>query len=160
MDNAVSKVPGIKASHPVLNNGTFGILTAESPRFAAASPGGNDGLEAEIKAAGLHYEKVKGRYDAPHPAPAENSFLIHGADKAQLADWGRRYGQESVLWSRGGRHALVYTNGDKVGSYNPGQGKKIHATEPTDYYSTMQYRGRPLHFTLGINFDDLKPWKG
>jgi diguanylate cyclase (GGDEF)-like protein len=144
--------PGISEHHPALTGGRVGMMTAEDPHWHASSMGENHGLEQELKANGVHYEKIKGKY-----ATEENSFLIHNPDLKMMMDLGHRYGQDSVLFSDSGKHRLVYTNGPNMGMYHPGEGHVEHDVEPERYYSTINHNGKPRHFTYNVDFDQLHP---
>lgn len=141
-------------THPAVHGGRFGIVTAENPFHPVATPGGNDALEKELKARGLKYEKVQGKYSNDNP---ENGFMIHNVDPKLLMDIGHRYGQDSVIHSHHGQHKLIYTNGPNAGKYNPGAGHVVHEREPEMYYSTIKHGGKPVHFTLNLDFDRLEP---
>lgn len=146
------QVPGVEPSHPALTGKRVGMLTAEDPHWPVHTPGENHALEQELKGRGLKYEKIKGKY-----ATDENSFLIHEPDLNMIRDLGKRYGQDSVLYSDGGKHKLVYTNGPHEGMYHPGEGHVVHPVEPERYFSTVIHNGQPQHFTYNIDFDQLHP---
>lgn len=144
--------PGVNPIHPALNGKKVGMLTAEDPHWPVHTPGENHALEQELKERGLKYEKIKGKY-----ATDENSFLIHEPDIHVMRDLGKRYGQDSVLYSDAGKHKLLYTNGPHEGNYHPGEGHVEHPEEPERYFSTVFHNGKPTHFTYNINFDQLHP---
>ncbi|WNM70344.1 hypothetical protein [Myxococcus phage Mx1] len=147
-------VPAQPSGHPAVSGGHVAMLTGENPKYPASAQGGNVGLESELKAKGLKYEPIQGFYDSP-----ENSFLVHGADPDYLMDVGKRYGQESVLYSNGGNHQLLYTNGENAGMYHPGTGHTLHEAPPENYYSTVQHDGKPVHFTYNMDFNSLHPYQ-
>jgi hypothetical protein len=133
----------------------FGVVTADEPKHPVLTPGGNEALEAEIKARGHHYEPVEGRYD--DPTKPERGFLIHGISPEELVDLGHRYGQDSVVYTDGeGRNKMIYSNGPNKGRFVAGRGwgHKPADTHPESYYSTLTHNGKPRHFSLGLNFDN------
>jgi diguanylate cyclase (GGDEF)-like protein len=146
------QTPGVEPTHPALSGKRVGMLTAQDPHWPVQTSGENYALEQELKQRGLKFEKIKGRY-----ATDENSFLIHDPDLDSMRDLGKRYGQDSVLYSDGGKHKLVYTNGPHDGMYHPGEGHIVHPHEPERYFSTVIHNGQPQHFTFNIDFDQLHP---
>lgn len=151
----------VETEHPALVSkdgmpaARFGVVTADEPKHAVLTPGGNAALEAEIKARGHRYEQVEGRYD--DPTKPERGFLIHGIDPEELVDLGHRYGQDSVVYTDGeGRNKLIYSNGPDKGKFVAGRGwgHEPAETHPDSYYSTVMHNGKPRHFSLGLNFDN------
>ena len=137
--------------HPVLSGGLFGIMTAENPFHPVAIHGENQALEGELHNRGLKFEKVTGKYSE---GPLENSYIIHDVDHHQMMDLGKKFGQDSVLHSKHGEHKLIYTNGPNEGTYHSGQGHVVHPIQPDNYYSTLQHQGKPIHFSLNLDFDN------
>lgn len=111
-------MPPEVGEHPLFSGGTVGIMTADKPKFPTRHKGGNSDLQAHLKSMGLKHEPLKGHYDEP-----ENSFLVHNPTRAQMYELGHRFGQESVIFSEGGRHQLLYTHG-------PHQNHYVTTTEP------------------------------
>jgi HEAT repeat protein/ribosomal protein S8 len=125
----------------------FAILTAENPRYGSAE-GGNAALEQEMKAKGLKFTPMKGKYGVP-----ENSYLVENPDHQDILSWGKKYGQDSVIVSDGGLHKMVYTNGPHEGLWHEGHSISIHDKEPEDFYSTINLNGKPTHFTIDFDMD-------
>jgi GGDEF domain-containing protein len=145
------------AEHPALSGGKVGILTGDNPMAKPEVEGGNSALEHELKSRGHFFEKVTGKY-VMGGAP-ENSYLVHGIDPHELADLGRKYGQESVLHSNNGQHKLIYTTGEHAGFYHPGEGHTVFDQEPELYYSTLHHQGQPKHFSYNIDFSQMRPFQ-
>lgn len=133
--------------HPTTHGGHVAMITGESPRHPLQTHGGNNSMEKEMRLRGIKYEPVIGSYGAP-----ENSFIVHNPDEHVLKDMAKRYGQESVLFSKNGYHRLVYTNGPNAGMMNVGAGQRLYSPGniPTDFY-TMLPHGHAFSYELDWN---------
>src|ERR1035437_828719 len=94
-----SEPPAEAKAHPIFSGGRVGIVTWEKPKFKAEAPGENKGLQHHLKKLGLKHEPILGHYGEP-----ENSFVVHNPTRAQIYNLGKLGGQESVIYSEGGRH--------------------------------------------------------
>lgn len=107
----------------------------------------HENLVGHLRALGLHFEETHGRYEQP-----ERSVIVHGPTRDQMFQLGKRFGQDSVVFSNGGRHELLYTNGAHEGKsrlVSPGSPAMEHFPEPPpDYYTHLPGRGY-----FRINFD-------
>jgi len=138
-----STTPPEVADHPLFSKGTVGIVTAEKPQFPTAA-GGNASLSAEMQAMGLHHEPTHGSYGERVAA-----FLVHNPTREQMFRLGRKFGQESVVYSQDGRHEMLYTHGPNAGKAHGGL-PQVHFSpnQPRDYYTHLPGRGYvTLHFT-------------
>ncbi len=139
------------AGHPIFKRIT-GIITADSPKFASVS-GGNDALRQDLDKMGLRHEPltVVGDYGEP-----ERSFVVHSPTVQQMYHLGKKFGQEAVIHSKHGVHSLLYTNGPKQGSFNPGLPQVgFHPTQqPSKYWTHLPGRG---YFRLHFDFNQLHP---
>lgn len=141
--NLYSVVPKEISDHPLFNQGhTVGIMTAESPRFPT-HPGGNESLSADLHGLGLKHEPTHGSYGSP-----ENSFIVHNPTREHMYMLGRKYGQESVLYSQDGKHELLYTHGPNSGKHQVSKPEMHYSqTQPKDYYTHLPGKGYvTLHF--------------
>jgi hypothetical protein len=140
-----SSPPHEVADHPLFKPGSsVGMMTAEAPRYPAEDKRGNFGLSKDLHQMGLKHEPTHGSYGGP-----ESSFIIYGPTREQMYRLGKRYGQEAVIYSRNGRHEMLYTHG-------PNEGKANHSIptirfstqQPEDYYTHLPGRGYvTLHFS-------------
>ncbi len=147
--------------HPVLNGGTFGMMSGENPLFHAHVDATHENLVKTLKAMGLRHDQTHGRYGSP-----ERSVIIHNPREDQMKTLGKLFGQESVIHSSGGRHKLIYTNGPDEGKFRgtvPAQAPHEWFDQPPeDYYTHIPGAG---HFRINFDFDqapqgvngDVKP---
>jgi DNA topoisomerase-1 len=115
-----------------------------------------DELEKKLIEAGYAYNKVKGKY-----GEEEDSFMImaHDADREHVVELGKLFNQDSVIYSEGGKHEMIYTTGDKVGKKVEGKGHKLLPESEGDYYTQMDTEDGGVKFSLNFNFDDVKEIK-
>ena len=121
--------------HPVFSGEPYGIVTAENPKFPTAVRGNNRGLEDRLNRSGLKYDKVAGHYDSP-----EHSFIVYGPTRDQMRQFGKEFGQESVLFGEGGRHELHFVNGANEGKYIKDRGDQpvsYFNMPPPNYYTAL-----------------------
>lgn len=132
--------------HPLFSGQhTVGMVTGENPA-APSAPGGNAALKQDLGAAGLQHEGVEGHYGAP-----EHSLLVYNPTREQMYALGKKYGQESVIFSHRGHHELLYTNGPHDKKYHPSHPQySYHPTAaPPDYYTRLPGKGY-----VRLYFDD------
>lgn len=136
------------ADHPLFAGKPTGIMAAGKPLVAPQVSGEADALRGMLKQQGLNYEETDGSYGGYEP-----SFIVHGPTRAQMYGLGKALGQESVVFSSGGNHELLYTNGPNDGKSHPAHPRfGFHpTTPPPDYYTKLPGRG---YFRL--YFDDSK----
>lgn len=137
-------------THPLFGPGTAAVVTGEYPRFPVATPGGNPGLQAELKASGLRHEQTEGSYggDLEHP------FIVHNPTREQAFDLGRRFGQEAVIFSENGRQEMLFTNGPHAGkSRIQDPGVQWFGQQPPDDYWTKV----PGHGYYRVSFGENYP---
>jgi len=140
-------IPGHLRNHPLFSGGRFGLMSGESPRFPATQKPTHENLVNHLRNQGIGFEETHGRYDDP-----ERSVIIHSPTREMMADLGKHFGQESVVFSDKGKHELLYTNGEHEGKSRltkPG-------SEPIDWFHeapSNYYTHLPNHGYFGINFD-------
>lgn len=138
------------ADHPLFSGAqSVGMLSGENP-YHPAEVQGHEQLGNELKQMGLQAVERQGSYGSP-----ERSWMVYGPTREQLMDLGRKYGQDSVIFSDKGKDEMVYTNGDKAGHYHSGTGREIFAENPGDYYTHMPEANAYLR--MGFDFDNLHP---
>jgi len=111
-------------------------------------------LESDLKTDGFTYTKVKGHYGGE-----EDSFLvmIHDADKEHVSKLGEKYNQDSVIYSEGGKHEMLYTTGKNKGQKHDGSGFQ-EKQDAEDYYTELAHpEGGKTKFSLNFDFDSLAP---
>lgn len=133
--------------HPVTSGGTFGLLSGENPRGPTETTPTHENLINHLKQMGLKHEVVQGHYGSP-----ETSVLVHNPTRDQMVSLGKRFGQESVIHSSGGKHELVYTHGPDAGKVHTANTHEFFKEPPKDFYTEL-----PGHGHFRINFDFSKP---
>lgn len=135
--------PPAPVDHPLLTGKTpVGLISAQNPRYPVKTPGGNMAMAADLKSMGLHHELTDGHYEAP-----EKPFIVYGASRQQLLDLGHRYGQECVIYTHGGRHEMIQTNGhpDHIGKaylgHVPPHNVVYFHAPPEDYWTKIPGHG-------------------
>jgi len=135
--------------HPVLNGGTFGLMSGEAPKFHAHVDATHENLVRTLKSMGLKHDQTHGRYGDP-----ERSVIIHNPREDQMRTLGKLFGQESVIHSSGGKHKLIYTNGPIEGKFRgtvpAQQPHEWFDHPPDDYYTHLPGAG---HFRINFDFD-------
>lgn len=126
----------------------WAVLTATQEAKGSATDEANvkanQDLEAELQKRGIAYQPVKGSYQGVDQGA---NFLIF-ADEAVAKELGAKYGQESVLTTKG----LVYTDGS--GKLVPAVHKNDIVGDEArkeDFYSELP---DGTAFSLGLNFDE------
>lgn len=151
--SARSSLPPELTDHPLFKGpGTVAIFTAQEPKFPVSTHGGNDALEDELKRRGFKYEKIEGHYEAP-----EKSFMVYDPSLSDTLDWGKRYGQESVIWSRNGHHQFHYTNGDHEGTFHHGTGNHDYWTRQPPGSFWTKFPANAGYVRLGFDFFNYHP---
>ncbi len=128
------------ADHPLFaGKTTVGLMSGDNPLFPEGATGsGHAQLGQHLASMGLQAEDTRGSYGAP-----EKSYIIHAPTREQMYGLGKAFGQESVVFSSGGHHELLYTNGPHDGKFHPSFPQySFHAKEPfPDYYTVLPGRG-------------------
>jgi hypothetical protein len=122
-------------------------MSGENPRGPVQTEATHQNLLSHLKKIGLKHEEVKGHYGSP-----ERAVLIHNPTEDQMVDLGKKFGQESVIHSTGGKHKLVYTHGPDVGKVHTADTHEFFQHPPEDFYTEL-----PGHGHFRINFDFSKP---
>jgi broad specificity phosphatase PhoE len=102
----------------------------------------NDNLEKALIADGFNPIPVQDSYKGIDQG---KNFLVPGMTREQAQEWGKKYGQESVLTPQG----LLYQDGS-LNPIKPSENVYGDAAKNQDFYS--QIEGGPA-FSLGIDFN-------
>lgn len=141
---------GALAEHPLFSGKTtVGMISGENPRFQGQATG-HEAVGQALKQMGLKAQPREGRYGAP-----ERSWMVFGPTREQMYQLGQYFGQESVVYSEGGRHELLYTNGPNAGRYHPALDHEFFHQPPEDYFTHMPELGGYLR--LNFDWDKLHP---
>lgn len=147
----LKKLPvDVLSEHPLFSGKqTVGMLSGENP-YHPAEKQGHEELGQDLRALGLQAVERQGSYGGP-----ERSWMVYGPTREQLMELGRKYGQDSVIFSNNGKDEMIYTNGDKAGHYHLGTGREVFAENPGDYYTHMPEAN--AYFRMNFDFDNLHP---
>lgn len=144
------KVPSEASLHPILaGRGSFAFLTGHAPVFPSELQGGHQGMMQYLAQNGNRFEETNGKYgESPEP-----SVIAYGPTREQVMEAGRKFGQESVIYSDGGKHEFIYVNGPYAGKYHPGKpGHQFFLQEPANAYTRIPGIG---HVRLDFDWDKL-----
>lgn len=149
-------IPAHLNDHPVFNGSPWGAMSGEAPRFHAEEQPTHENLVNHLRQRGVKFEETHGRYGDP-----ERSVLIYKPTRELMSELGKKFGQESVVYSNGGKHELLYTNGEHEGKSrltSPGNEPITwHDEAPDDYYSHLPNHG---YFTINFDFDRDPEFQG
>lgn len=148
----------------------FGLISAgRNPKREADEPEEtfakrHEQLRADLAALGYVYTQVLGSY-----GEFEDSFLVmaHDADRDPLVELGRKYNQDSIIWTDRGTNYMIYTtdstdddgNPIAAGSYLKGKGFEEISLEEGDFFTEVYLKesGANARFSLNFEWGDLHP---
>lgn len=163
-----------------LTKGHFSIISAgrnpNDPKEAALQPDDeffhkrHEELRAELEKAGLAYTEVVGHYggketsflvfhdDTRTTPKTQKAMMIHhrDADEAKqhrriVAELGKKFNQDSILFGSAGRNEIEFTTGSKAGKTCGGNGWK-EVPEAEDFYTDIELEGtQHTKFSLDIH---------
>jgi len=143
-------IPEHLKSHPLFSGGRVGILSGDNPLHPAAVEASHENLVRHLRHAGIRHEETHGRYGTP-----ERSVIVHGLPREQLAELGKKFGQESFVFSDKGIHHLQYTNGPHEGKVRGVEAGKepieFFHEPPEDYYTKLP--GNQGYFRVNFDFN-------
>ena len=149
----------------VLDQGFFALISADlgaedGAEMVASNRQRQALLEHDLRALGYSFMPVRGSYHGM----VERSFLVQGQPmhECDLFALGRRYHQESVIISKFGTHALVYTTGPHTGFAVIAHGWNTGGVNDQDYSSIELASGQWFRFVLHLDGRSLAayaPWK-
>jgi|GEM_PF-5243025 len=91
----------------------------------------------------------KGHYGSP-----ESSIIVSNPKNVNdIIKLARDTGQESVIYSNGKNHKMLYLNGPKAGTSVSGEGTVFHEAKPQDFYTHLKDQtGKDFYFTHNFDF--------
>jgi len=124
-----------KSEDPKLGN--HFLFSAENPMHPQKNELKMDHKQtlSHLKSKGYNAHEVKGHYGAP-----ETSIMVHGVNPKQAEDLhgiASKLGQDSSIYSNGGKHEMRYHHGENAGKKVHGEGTVWHKDKPKDMYTTM-----------------------
>lgn len=138
-----------EVAQEVLRNPHF-LFTSENPHVKPALKMSYEDTLSALKDMGYIAEPAQGKYGAEEP-----SIMVHNVTPEQvghLKKFAKALGQESAIYSIGGKHEAHYLNGEKEGKIARGEGTMIHDKEPEDFYTKTK---NGLIFAHQIDWDNL-----
>lgn len=131
------------------NLGSHFLFSAENPMHPHKNDLKMDHKQTleHLKGKGFNAHEVKGHYGSP-----ETSIMVHGVNPNQANDLhglASQLGQDSSIYSQGGKHEMKFHHGENAGKTVSGEGTTWHNEKPKDMYTTMP-NGK--HFTHKFNF--------
>lgn len=144
-EQTVAEINSEESLKTTLDNGVWGMLTAENPEAKKLSEEENAVRNSEAKKwleeKGYKPKEIKGKY-----GNEENSFFVPNLSKQDAIEFARTFNQESVATNEG----LVYQDG----SFNPRvEGVEVGGNYE-DFYSTMKIGDKDVSFQVNYNFDE------
>jgi hypothetical protein len=101
-----------------------------------------------LRSQGENAVGVQGHYGSP-----ERSILVNSPKNPKgLHQLATDLGQDSILESKNGQHALTYLNGAQKGKVITGEGTTFHPLKPEDLYTTIKTPKGDVHFSHNLNF--------
>jgi hypothetical protein len=124
------------------------LMSAENPQHHAELKMNHDDVLKMLRNKGYDVEDVQGKYGKP-----EKSLMIKNPPQhayKHFHELARKLGQDSLIISNGYDHEMHYTNGEKAGKHNKGQGTEIYRKQPDDFYTTDE-KGKHFQHNLDLN---------
>ena len=161
---------GRNKEHPDEKN-----LPDDHPMFADR----HEKLRQDLISNGLDHTEVEGHWGGkeksflvqhnkqpkstvPRGMMTKTSFMVHHTDPSEhqiIRDLGKKYNQESVIHSKGGKHECHYTTGESVGTHNKGAGHVIKP-EAQDLYTKVEHPTKSsTKFELNFDWNKKHPMK-
>lgn len=109
-------------------------------------------LRDDLVKQGLKFVKVTGKY-----GEVEDSYMVmvpNVKDK-ELIELGKRYNQDSVIYSDHGKNKLIFTTGENAGKSYNGNGFQILNNDAEDFYTEVATKKGKLRFSLKFDFSKL-----
>ena len=116
-------------------------------------------MREDLREKGYKFTEVMGHYGAP-----EKSFLVMAPDRNDIANLGKKYNQDSVIYAESGKQEMHFTTGDSKNKSHFGQGWK-EVPDAQDYYTEVPLtNGQKIKFSLNFDFgrhhaDPATRWK-
>ncbi len=129
----------------VIQNGKWGMLTAENPDAEEQSEilnqESNERALGWLKSKGYNPISIEGKYGIK-----ENSFFVENLSTEDAIEFAKEFKQESVATNIG----LIYQDG----SMNPiKRGEEAFGGKYEDFFSTININGKDLKFKIEYDFD-------
>jgi hypothetical protein len=110
------------------------IFSVQNPMHKPAERAPSHEMMIErLKSQGENAHSMIGKYRLP-----EKSIIVFNPkNPADIKRIAKVLGQDSIIYSSGGKNALIYVNGDKEDQAEYGAGTVFHEKKPGDFYSIL-----------------------
>lgn len=147
----------------LLNNGIIGLMSAgknpnlEPDMTTDQEQSRHEELVADLKERGFVFSEGRGMYEG-HEEPSV-MVMIPESSRGEMVELGKKYNQDSVIWSNGGENHFVYTTGDNAGKSHTGNGFD-YRNNASDYYTEFcDDEGDCSKFLLQFDWSKTSPAK-
>jgi len=127
------------------------IFSVENPRYEVIQKGINHKQALKwLKDLGEYVIDSDGKYGLEEPS----IIISNPKHKESILKLARDAGQESVIYSDGKNHKMIYLNGPQAGQMVSGEGTVFHDKKPNDNYTHFKdQHGKDIYFTHNFNFN-------
>lgn len=150
-----------KEVYTMLEKGRVGILSAgvnpndlkEKGKSQKELKKRHKSLEKDLIQKGYTYMNVHGKYE-----DEEDSIMVfmNDASKDDVVELGKKYNQDSVIYSVGNKNELIYTTGKNAGKANSGEGFDKPTQAAKDFYTEFKTeKGKSKRFALKLDLDKI-----
>jgi len=110
-------------------------------------------LKRDLTDAGLKFVRVTGKY-----GEIEDSYMvmIPDARRDELITLGKKYNQDSIIFSDHNKNEMIYTTGENQGRKYKGDGFETLSSKAEDFYTEVKTTDGKLKFSLKFNWDKLE----
>jgi hypothetical protein len=126
------------------------IFSMENPRYQVTQKDINHGQALNmLKDLGENTIDSNGKYGSEEP-----SIIVSNPKNVKdIIKLARDAGQESIIYSDGKRHKMIYLNGPQAGQTVNGEGTVFYNQKPNDNYTHFKdQNGKDIYFTHNFDF--------
>lgn len=112
-------------------------------------------LQKDLVAKGYQFVEGEGKYEGL----TEKSFIVlmPDANEKDVIELGKKYNQDSVIYSEKNTNKMIYTVGENAGKFYKGEGFEEKSSDASDFYTQVGLSGGgKMKFLLNFNFDKLE----
>lgn len=111
-------------------------------------------LKKDLVAKGYQFVEGEGKYEGL----TEKSFIVMmpDADEKDVIELGKKYNQDSVIYSEKNTNKMIYTVGENAGKFFKGEGFEEKSPDTSDFYTEVGLKDGKMKFLMNFNFDKLE----
>jgi hypothetical protein len=112
-------------------------------------------LKKDLIAKGYQFVEGEGKYEGL----TEKSLIVMmpDADEKDVVELGKKYNQDSVIFSEKNINKMIYTVGENAGKFYKGEGFEEKSPDTSDFYTQIGLAGnKTMKFLMNFNFDKLE----